>query len=164
MMKPAVLSTLVYLENDDHVLMLHRIKKQEDINAGKWIGIGGKNLEGESFDACMKREVLEETGLNVCTYIAKGMLTFISDDYLEYIMVFTSDDFSGTLNAQCDEGILQWIDKSHIDALDLWEGDRYFLPKLFQSVPFFNMKLVYTNDRLIHVDCDGNTLFEADRS
>ena len=160
-MKPAVLSTLVYLEKENAVLMLHRIKKQDDINAGKWIGIGGKNLEGESFDACMKREVHEETGLSVGCYQCKGMLTFISDDYLEYIMVFTSDDFNGEVNFRCDEGVLQWVKKDTIDALDLWQGDRYFLPKLFQTGPFFNMTLVYTNNRLVHVECDGTILFEV---
>ena len=157
-MKPAILSTLVYLKKETDLLMLHRIKKHEDINAGKWIGIGGKNLEGESFDACMKRETHEETGLTINSYMTKGMLTFISDDYLEYIMVFTSDDFDGTMVNQCDEGVLEWINQDQIDQLPLWEGDRYFLPKLFNDEPFFNMTLIYKNDVLKRVECDGKIL------
>lgn len=161
-MKSPILSTLVYLHTDSKVLMLHRIKKKADINAGKWIGIGGKNLQGESFDACMKRETKEETGLTVNAYKTKGMLTFISDDYLEYIMVFTSDDFDGTINPQCDEGVLQWIDLDKMDALSLWEGDRYFLKQLFDDQPFFNMTLIYQSDELKRVECDGKILLSRD--
>ena len=159
-MDAPILSTLMYVIDGDHVLMLHRIKKHQDINAGKWIGIGGKNERGESFDACVKRECYEETGLTIDAMTPKGMLTFISDDYLEYIMVFTSTAFTGSINRCCDEGVLQWVAIDSIASLELWQGDRYFLPKLFEDGPFFNMTLIYHHDELKHVECDGSILMD----
>ncbi len=146
------LSTLCYIEKDGKYLMLLRNKKQKDVNEGKWIGVGGRLEAGESPEDCVCREVEEETGLTLKNYRLRGLLTFSSKGWEdEYIFVFTSDSFSGELK-ECDEGELRWIEKSEIETLNLWEGDRIFLKRLIEEDSFFSMRLSYEGDEL--VDCD----------
>ena len=136
------LTTLCYLERDNCYLMLHRVKKKQDINQGKWIGVGG-HLEGtETPGECLVREVREETGLTLNSFSYRGIITFVYRDTLEYMFLFTSDDFSGEVG-ECDEGELAWIPKEDILSLDIWEGDTIFLKKLLVDAPFFSLKLVY---------------------
>ena len=143
-----ILSTLCYLERDGKYLMLHRTKKDCDVNEGKWIGVGGKLNPGESPDECVCREVLEETGLTLDDYVMRGILTFSSVGWEdEYIFVYTSGAFHGTLIG-CDEGELKWVDKDSLMGLNLWEGDRIFLKMLIDGNPFFSMKVSYVWDRL----------------
>ena len=145
-------STVCYLRKGDSYLMLLRNKKQTDVNEGKWIGVGGRLEEGESPEDCVCREVEEETGLTLKNYRLRGLLTFSSKGWEdEYIFVFTSDSFSGELK-ECDEGELRWIEKSEIETLNLWEGDRIFLKRLIEEDSFFSMRLSYEGDEL--VDCD----------
>lgn len=135
-------TTLCYIERDGKYLMLHRTKKKADINAGKWIGIGGHLEVGESPHDALYREVFEETGLTLQSPSYRGIITFVYGDTTEYMHLFTCDAFSGTLR-ECDEGELAWIDKSRIYELPLWEGDRVFLEKIVRPCPFFSLKLVY---------------------
>jgi 8-oxo-dGTP diphosphatase len=136
--------------------MLHRIKKKIDINQGKWIGIGGKIEGGESPDECVRREVLEETGLTLQDPKLRAIVTFnfespqpeLEDWDVEYMFVYTCDRFSGKLTEICDEGVLAWVPEAEIDALPQWEGDRLFLKPILEGAPFFSMKLNYQGDSL----------------
>ena len=146
-----ILSTLCYIEKDNQVLMLHRTKKSIDPNRGKWIGVGGKLEPNESPDECIIREVYEETGLHIQPQL-RGILTFILPKWEnELTFLYTSNNFEGTLK-ECNEGQLQWIDRNKVLDLNLWEGDKHFLPKLLESNDFFTMKLVYDKeDQLLEV-------------
>lgn len=151
-------TTLCYLEQNGCYLMLHRVKKQQDENAGKWIGVGGKFEEGESPDDCVRREVREETGLSLTEVRFRGIVTFVSDAFgTEYMHLFTSDRFSGTLHP-CDEGELAWVPVDRVPELNLWEGDRIFLDLLTRDTPFFSLKLVYRGDALCEAFLDGNKI------
>ena len=144
------LTTLCYIEKDNKYLMLKRVKKKEDINKGKWIGVGGHFEEGESPEECVCREVLEETGLRLKSYKARGILTFVQNKtFTEYIWLFTADEYEGEL-IECDEGILEWIDKDKLSELELWEGDRIFLELLNTQEEFFSLKLEYEGDKLVN--------------
>lgn len=146
-----IFSTLCYIEKDNQVLMLHRIKKSIDPNGGKWIGVGGKLEQNESPDECIIREVYEETGLHIQPQL-RGILTFILPKWEnELTFLYTSNHFEGTIK-ECNEGQLHWIDKDKVIDLNLWEGDKHFLPKLLETNDFFTMKLVYDKeDQLLEV-------------
>lgn len=145
-------SSLCYIEKDGCYLMLHRIKKNVDINKNKWIGVGGRFIEGESSLECCIREIKEETGLDVQKLHFRGIITFFSNNTVtEHMHLFTCDSFSGEL-IECDEGVLEWIPKDKIFDLSLWEGDKIFLELLFDNEPFFLLKLNYENDKLVSYD------------
>lgn len=151
-------TTLIYIENDSKYLMLHRTKKEHDCNKGKWIGIGGKFNETESPEECVVREVKEETGLTLLSMEYRGIVTFVSDNnFTEYMHIFWSKDFSGTL-CECDEGELEWVEKSKMNALPHWKGDEIFLNLLELRVPFFSLKLVYEKGVLIKAVLNGKPL------
>lgn len=152
-------TTLCYLERDGCYLMLHRIKKENDLNRDKWIGIGGKFEEGESPENCLLREVREETGLTLDSWRYCGIVTFVSDEWgTEYMHLFHSEDFHGSLR-ECDEGSLEWIEKSALASLpDLWEGDRIFLRMMENNEPFFSLKLCYRGDLLTGAELDGRVM------
>ena len=142
------LTTLCYIEKDGKYLMLHRVSKKNDVNQGKWIGVGGHFELGESPEECVLREVKEETGLTLTGYRFRGLLTFLCDgNAAEYICIYTADGFEGELTA-CDEGKLAWIDKKEILGMELWEGDRIFHRLLEEDGPFFSLKFCYENDVL----------------
>ena len=149
------MTTLGYIETRESYLMLHRVKKEQDVNEGKWIGIGGKFEYGESPEECMIREAKEETGLAVTSMKFRGILTFICDKQdPEYICLYTIDGFSGQLK-ECDEGELLWVPKDEIFGLNLWEGDRIFFDLLLKDVPFFSLKLCYEGDQLLEAVLNG---------
>ena len=151
-------TTLCYLERDGCYLMLHRTKKEQDENAGKWVGVGGKFEPGESPDACLVREVREETGLALQSWNFHGVVSFLSDVYeTEQMFLFTSEDFSGTLH-ECDEGELAWVEKKKVAGLPLWEGDRVFLRLLEQGAPPFLLTLRYEGEHLVQAVCNGKEL------
>ncbi len=143
-------TVLCYLHRGDKYLLLYRNKKKVDINEGKWIGIGGHLEPGETKEQALVREVKEETGLLINSFEYRGDLIFINDDYEEIMYLYTSDDFTGDI-IECDEGELHWIDKGKILSLNLWEGDRTFLPKLLSTKEFIKMTLRYSKDQLIEV-------------
>ena len=152
-------TTLCYIENPrGEYLMLHRVKKKNDANHDKWIGIGGKFEDGESPEECVLREVREETGLTLTDYRYRGLVTFVSDAWeTEYMHLFTATGFEGTLR-ECDEGVLEWIDKDALAALPQWEGDRLFLGLLRDDEPFFSLKLRYEGEHLAYAALNGKEL------
>ena len=138
--------------------MLHRTKKEGDMNRDKWLGIGGKLEENESPDDCLLREALEETGLTLTSWKCRGVVTFLSDRYEgEYMYLFTADGFEGSLK-ECDEGDLEWITREKLDSLPKWEGDQIFLDLLWQDAPFFLLTLRYTGDHLTEAILDGKKI------
>jgi 8-oxo-dGTP diphosphatase len=142
-------TTLCYIEENDSYLMLHRIKKENDINKDKWIGIGGKFQNGESPEECILREAKEETGLTLNNLEYRGIVTFVSDKtFTEYMHLFYCNNFSGTL-IDCEEGNLEWVKKSNLNNLEHWKGDEIFLNLIEMKVPFFSLKLEYENGILI---------------
>lgn len=143
------LTTLCYIEKDDKYLMLHRVKKENDLNHDKWVGVGGKFEPDETPEECMLREVREETGLTLTKYRFRAILTFLSDEWeTEYIHLYTASKFTGTL-LECVEGNLEWIPKSEIDKLKLWEGDKIFFKLLRETEDFFSLKLRYEGEKLV---------------
>lgn len=159
-----ILSTLCYIRQGNCWLMLHRVKKKNDLNHDKWIGIGGKFEPGESPEECLLREVTEETGLTLTGYRFRGIVTFVSDEApTEYMHLFTAEGFTGTLK-ECDEGILEWVPIERVQALPQWEGDCYFLDLLAEDAPFFSLKLRYRGDRLVYVGRDGKTILQREEN
>ena len=155
MREKSQLTTLCYIEQDGKYLMLHRVKKEKDVNKDKWIGIGGHFEEGESPEECLLREAREETGLTLTSWRFRGLVTFLAEGWpTEYMCLFTADGFEGVLK-ECDEGTLEWVDKTRLNELNLWEGDRIFFRLLEENRPFFSLKLEYRGDRLIRWSLDG---------
>ena len=152
-------STLCYLRRGDDYLMLHRVKKQNDLNQDKWIGVGGHFEEGESPEDCLLREVQEETGLTLTDYRYRGLVTFVSDRApTEYMHLFTADGWTGTMR-ECDEGVLEWIPRKRLLELPHWEGDAIFLDLIGrEDQPFFSLKLRYQGDVLMEAVLDGRYL------
>lgn len=143
-------STICHIEKNGQWLMLLRNKKKNDLNEGKWVGIGGKAEPGETMDQCCVRECMEETGLLVKEPVFHGVVHFRSDRWeAEDMYVYTAPDFEGTLNEDCSEGTLKWIDKSEILSLRLWAGDRLFLTPLLKGEEFEEMTLCYVGDDLV---------------
>lgn len=181
-------TTLCYLERGDRYLMLHRVKKANDLNEGKWVGVGGKCEEGESPEECLLREVREETGLLLTQYRYRGLVTFVSDRWPgEYMHLFTASGWSwpdGPQSApaarpapngqapvsdarpaaplpECREGVLEWIPKRDLPSLPMWEGDAIFLRLLEENAPFFSLKLQYQGERLIYAALDGRGIHRS---
>lgn len=142
-------TTLCYIEKENQYLMLHRTKKENDLNEGKWIGVGGKFEANESPEDCLLREVKEETGLTLTNYRLRAIITFVFEKWpTEYMYLFTANGFVGELG-NCDEGELKWVDKNKVMDLNIWEGDKIFLEKLLEDSGFFTLKLVYKGDKLV---------------
>lgn len=156
-------TTLGYIEHDGKYLMIHRIKKKNDINKDKWIGIGGKMEPGETVLDCMKRECKEETGLDWHDPTLRAIITFnfqkdeTDSLFSELMFLYTGKDFSGEL-IECDEGELVWIEKDKIKDLPLWTGDLIFLDLMQQDIPLFYLRLDYIGDRLVLAELDGKKL------
>ena len=155
-------TSLCYIERKDEFLMLHRVKKEKDINKDKWVGAGGKFEYGETPEECMIREVKEETGLNVEGYRYCGIVTFVSDIWgTEYMHLFSVDKFSGEIG-ECDEGVLEWVKKDNVKNLPIWEGDKVFLKLMAENIPFFSLKLVYEGERLVKCVLNGKAINPED--
>ena len=152
-------STLCYVLRDNDVLMLHRIKKKNDVNQDKWIGIGGKFEADETPDECLLREAKEETGLTLKNWRCRGIVTFLTNGPWdgEYMYLFTADDFEGELT-DCNEGELRWVSREFLNELPKWEGDQIFLDLLWQDAPFFLLKLRYDGDKLIEAVLNGEKI------
>lgn len=152
-------STLCYVLRGNDVLMLHRIKKKNDVNKDKWIGIGGKFEKNESPDECLLREAMEETGLKLTSWKCRGIITFLPNEPWEgeYMYLFTADDFEGELT-DCTEGELKWVSREFLDELPKWEGDQIFLDLLWQDAPFFLLTLRYDGNKLVEAILDGKKI------
>ena len=141
---------LCYIEKEGKYLMLHRVKKENDLNHDKWVGIGGKFEKGETPEEACLRESFEETGLTLKNLNYRGLVTFVSNQWgTEYMHLFHSNSFEGDLK-ECDEGNLEWVEKSMVYELPLWAGDKIFLKLLERDIPFFSLKLVYEGEKLIN--------------
>ncbi|MBO5315287.1 MAG: 8-oxo-dGTP diphosphatase [Clostridia bacterium] len=144
-------TSLCYIEKDGAYLMIHRIKKKNDENHDKWIGVGGKFENGESPFDCARREIKEECGVSPKNLRYRGIVTFVSDEYgTEYMHLFTADGYEGEIDYNCDEGVLEWVKKEKIPSLPIWEGDKIFFDLLDSEERFFSLKLEYKKDKLIN--------------
>ena len=144
-------TSMIYLKKNDSYLLLYRNKKKNDINEGKWIGVGGRRESGETIDECAIRETKEETGLDVHSLSCCGEVLFVDDNFKIMMYIYEIEDFSGEL-IDCDEGELRWIPIKDIYNYPMWEGDKAFLPKVIKHDPYFKMKLTYHNNELISVE------------
>ena len=144
-------TTMIYLKKDDSYLLLFRNKKKNDINKGKWIGVGGRREIGESIDQCAIRETKEETGYDIHSLKCAGEVLFIDDDVKMMMYVYEIEDFSGEM-IECNEGDLKWIPIKDIYNYPMWEGDKAFLPKLINHEPYFKMILTYRNHELVNIE------------
>ena len=152
-------TTLCYIRRGSEYLLLHRVKKHQDPNQGKWVGVGGKFEDRESPDECLVREVREETGLTLTRWTCRCVVTFVSDEWpTEYMHLFTGDAFEGELAADCDEGVLEWISREKLYSLPMWEGDKIFLDLLAEDAPFFSLKLVYRGETLTEAVLNGRKI------
>lgn len=154
---PIFSTTLCYLERDDAYLMLHRVKKEDDYNHDKWVGVGGKFERFESPEDCLLREVKEETGLTLTHWRSRGLLTFIWGNMTEFIHLYTADAWTGEMiqGDACREGVLEWVPKEKVEQLPIWEGDKIFFKLLNEEHPWFSLKLVYEGDVLRQAVLDG---------
>ncbi|MBQ7761161.1 MAG: 8-oxo-dGTP diphosphatase [Clostridia bacterium] len=151
-------TTLCYIENDNKYLMLHRVKKKNDINQGKYIGIGGHFEEDESPYDCVIREVYEETGLTINNPKYRGIVTFVTNEgESEQMHLFSATEYSGEI-IECNEGNLCWVDKTKLEEIPMWQGDIIFLRFLDTEKDFFSLKLVYDGNTLINVERDGRKI------
>ena len=149
-------TTICYLSVGGKTLMIHRVKKKNDVNHDKWIGIGGKFEHGESPEECILREFREETGLTPMGLRYRGIITFLSEDWCEYMHLFSADGYTGAL-CECDEGTLEWVPDGQLTALPIWEGDKVFLRLMQERQTFFSLKLVYEGECLVRAVLDGKT-------
>ena len=148
-------TTVCYIEKEDSYLMMHRVKKEKDINKDKWIGVGGHFEDGESPEECLLREVWEETGLKLTSFRLRGIVTFSTDIYpTEYMFLYTADGYEGEIT-ECDEGNLEWVKKKDVYNLPIWEGDKVFFRLLEEEVPVFSLKLRYEEGCLIETVLNG---------
>ena len=153
-------SSLIYLENSrGEYLMLHRVKKKNDINHDKWIGVGGGFEHGESPEECALRETREETGLTLTDCRFRGIVTFDCEGQETlYMHLFTASGWTGELT-DCDEGELEWVPKEKVYDLPIWEGDEIFFRLLEEDRPFFSLKLTYSAENdLLRAVLDGKEL------
>ena len=149
--------TLCYIENPQgEYLMLHRVKKKNDVNHDKWIGVGGKFEQGESPEDCLLREVREETGVTLTRWRYRGIITFVLDEAAEYMHLFTADRWQGEpACGEGEEGVLEWVRRADVPVLPIWEGDKIFFRLLEEGRPFFSLKLGYAGERLLSAALGG---------
>lgn len=143
------LATLVYVQHEGKTLMIHRVKKENDFHEGKWNGLGGKFEQGETPEQCAIREIREEAGLEIRNPRLRGLITFPlfdgKDDW--YVFLFTAPEWSGEL-IDSPEGRLAWIPDDELLNLNLWDGDREFMPWLKQD-KFFSARFAYENKKYV---------------
>ena len=144
-------TTMIYLKRDNSYLLLLRNKKKNDINEGKWIGVGGHVEKGETIDECAIREVKEETGYDVHSLKCAGEVLFIDENLKMMMYIYEITDFSGTM-IECNEGDLKWIPIKDIYDYPMWEGDKAFLPKLINHEPYFKVVLTYSQNKLVSIE------------
>ncbi|WP_413625655.1 NUDIX hydrolase [Luteibacter sp. Lutesp34] len=150
-----IVATLGYVLSPDgrHVLMIHRNARQDDMHLGKYNGLGGKMEPGEDIAACMRREIREEAGIECTEMSLRGTLNWPGfgkqgEDWLGFIFVVTR--FEGTPLTSNHEGALEWVPVEKLDTLPMWEGDRHFLPLVFDADPRpFHGVMPYKDGRMV---------------
>ena len=155
--------TLCYIERNGCYLMMHRVKKHKDVNKDKWIGVGGGFEPGEDALACVIREAWEETGLQLVAPLYRGIVDFDCPPWVPermHLFVCPEEGFEGDAEhlPECDEGTLEWVPKTQVAELPIWEGDEIFLRLLAEDAPFFHLELTYDGDKLIKAVLDGAAL------
>lgn len=144
-----VLTTVTYIKNQDKILMLHRTKEENDFNQGKWLGIGGHIEEYESPREASVREIKEETNFDIekADLNFKGFVTFTHESKgTNYIFIYTVNTEQSNFK-DCSEGYLKWIDRDEVLNLELWPGDRIFLPHVLNEAEgIFSIKLEHDKD------------------
>lgn len=159
-----IIGTLAYIVEDDRVLLVHRNRRSDDQHLGKWNGLGGKLEPGEDLAAGVRRELLEEAGVHVTAMTLRGTVSWPGfgpngEDWLGAVFLVTG--FTGTPHQHNPEGDLEWIPRSRLitacdddesirDSADLpmWEGDRFFLPLVFDGDPrVFHGVMPYSDGR-----------------
>ena len=159
--KKTNLTTLCYIEQDGNYLMMHRVKKQHDINHDKWVGVGGHFEPDETPEECLLREVREETGLVLDAFCLRGIITFQSDRWqTEYMFLYTAHAFHGAFVGRdgCREGTFEWVPKDEVSKLPIWEGDKIFFRLFEERQSVFSLKLRYVGDDLVEKALDGRPL------
>ncbi|MDO4291704.1 MAG: 8-oxo-dGTP diphosphatase [Eubacteriales bacterium] len=150
------LTTLCYLEQEGCYLMMHRVKKENDVNKDKWVGVGGHAERYESPEDCLLREVWEETGLRLTDYRFRGIVTFVLKGVeTQYMCLYTATGWEGEISWDCPEGVLEWVPREKLGELPLWSGDHVFFRLLDEERPFFSLKMIYEGDRLTECVLDG---------
>lgn len=142
----AQLATICYLDNGSQLLLLYRNKKDNDVHEGKWVSVGGKFEDGESPEACAKREIYEETQLTATDMTMVGVITFpdfTHDGRDWYCFVYRVTGFEGDLEIESDEGHLQWVDYDKVLSMPTWQGDYIYLDWILNRKSFFSAKFVY---------------------
>ena len=156
MEKRYILTTLCYIRQGGKMLMLYRNKKKNDLNEGKWVGVGGKLEDGETPDEALVREVKEETGLTLTKWKLHGVVTFVSDTWdNEYMFLYTGLAFEGELTGGCAEGTLAWVEEDKVLSLPSWEGDKFFLVPLLEGEEHIDLKVCYEGEKLVEVKSYG---------
>lgn len=133
-------STCIYLKYKNYTLFLYRNKKKDDLNAGYYIGVGGKKEKGESFKQCAFREITEEIRIRPRRLTYRGTVYFTYGGIKEKILIYNG--FLDSMDVKdCNEGTLVWVKDKDVKDLRVWEGDRYFLA---QALKPKGEKFVYT--------------------
>ena len=150
-----IVATLGYVLSPDRrrVLMVHRNARPDDHQLGKYNGLGGKIERDEDVVACMRREIREEAGIECVSMQLRGTISWPGfgrngEDWLGFL--FLIDRFSGEAPARNEEGDLEWVEITRIPGLPLWEGDRKFLPLVFDGDPRpFHGVMPYREGRMV---------------
>ena len=146
-------TSLCYIEQNGAYLMMHRIKKKNDLNHDKWVGLGGKFENDETPYQCALREVKEEANITPLNLTYRGIVKFVSDEYgTEYMHLFTANGFIGEINYSSNEGILEWVKKEDVKNLPIWQGDKIFFELLETEQRFFYLTLTYQGEKLVSHD------------
>ena len=148
-----ILATLGYVLSPDgrQVLLIHRNRRPEDTHFGKYNGLGGKLDRGEDVVAGLRREIREEAGIDCDALMLRGTVSWPGfgkhgEDWFGF--VFLIERFRGTPLRENPEGSLEWVDVERVLQLPLWEGDRHFLPLVFQrGAPQFHGVMPYRDGR-----------------
>jgi 8-oxo-dGTP diphosphatase len=148
----AIIGTLGYVRRGDEVLLVHRQRDGDD-HRGKYNGLGGKLEPGEDAVACLRRELFEEAGILATSLRLRGTIAwpgFGSDGSDWFGLVFVVEEFEGVVPERNDDGPLAWVPIAELDSLPMWEGDRHFLPMVFDDDPRqFHAVLPYRDGRLL---------------
>jgi len=140
---------------ENQILMLHRNKNPEDIHLDKWNGLGGKFYPGETSEECVKREVYEESGYQINNPEFLGILTFpnFTPELDWCVFLYRCFDFQGELKEN-HEGTLNWIEKAGLLELNLWQGDKIFLPYVLEGKSIC-ARFVYENGVLENYEIEA---------